>query len=97
MHGKTSLIYHDGKGIFRGLSNPFTATRYHSLIVRRSSVPPDLIVSAWTEDGTVMGLRHRRYEVEGVQFHPESFLTAEGPRLLRNFLEGLFEPAETQA
>jgi anthranilate synthase/aminodeoxychorismate synthase-like glutamine amidotransferase len=91
MHGKTSLIYHDGKGIFRGLSNPFTATRYHSLIVRRSSVPDTLEVSAWTEDGTVMGLRHRKYALEGVQFHPESFLTIEGPRMLRNFLEGLFE------
>ncbi len=93
MHGKTSLVYHDGKGIFQGLSNPFTATRYHSLLVRRSSVPEELAVSAWTEDGTVMGLRHRRLAVEGVQFHPESFLTVEGPGLLRNFLEGLFETA----
>jgi len=94
MHGKTSLIYHDGKSIFHGLSNPFTATRYHSLIVRRSSVPACLEVSAWTEDGMVMGLRHREFPIEGVQFHPESFLTTEGPRLLRNFLEGLFEPAK---
>jgi para-aminobenzoate synthetase component II len=93
MHGKTSLIYHDGKSIFHGLSNPFTATRYHSLIVRRSSVPACLEISAWTEDGTVMGLRHKEFAIEGVQFHPESFLTTEGPRLLRNFLEGLFEPA----
>jgi anthranilate synthase/aminodeoxychorismate synthase-like glutamine amidotransferase len=91
MHGKTSLIYHDGKGIYRGLSNPFTATRYHSLIVRRSSVPACLEISAWADTGEVMGLRHREYPLEGVQFHPESFLTLEGPRLLRNFLEGLFE------
>jgi anthranilate synthase/aminodeoxychorismate synthase-like glutamine amidotransferase len=93
MHGKTSLIYHDGKGVFRGLSNPFTATRYHSLIVRRDSVPDTLEISAWTEDGTVMGLRHKKFALEGVQFHPESFLTIEGPRILRNFLEGLFETA----
>jgi anthranilate synthase/aminodeoxychorismate synthase-like glutamine amidotransferase len=93
MHGKTSLIYHDDKGIFRGMSNPFTATRYHSLIVRRSSVPETLEISAWTEDRTVMGLRHKQFAVEGVQFHPESFLTVEGPRLLRNFLEGLFQTA----
>jgi len=93
MHGKTSLIYHDGKSIYHGLSNPFTATRYHSLIVRRSSLPDCLEVSAWTDAGEVMGLRHREVALEGVQFHPESFLTSEGPRLLRNFLEGLFEKA----
>jgi anthranilate/para-aminobenzoate synthase component II len=79
--------------LFRSLSNPFTATRYHSLIVRRESVPDTLEISAWTEDGTVMGLRHKKYPLEGVQFHPESFLTVEGPRILRNFLEGLFETA----
>ena len=93
MHGKTSLIYHDGKTIYHGLSKPFTATRYHSLIVRRSSVPDCLEISAWTESGEVMGLRHRQYPLEGVQFHPESFLTAEGPRLLRNFLEGMLQGA----
>jgi anthranilate synthase/aminodeoxychorismate synthase-like glutamine amidotransferase len=94
MHGKTSLIYHDGKSIYHGLSNPFTATRYHSLIVRRSSLPDCLDVSAWAETGEVMGLRHREFPLEGVQFHPESFLTVEGPRLLRNFLEGTFEKAQ---
>jgi anthranilate synthase component 2 len=87
MHGKTSEIHHDGKTIFRGLPNPFTATRYHSLIVARDSVPPVLEVSAWTEDGLVMGLRHRSLRMEGVQFHPESILTAAGKDLLRNFLE----------
>ncbi len=91
MHGKTSLIYHDSKGLYHGISNPFVATRYHSLIVRRSSLPDCLELSSWTEDGEVMGVRHKEYALEGVQFHPESFLTAEGPRLLRNFLEGLFE------
>ncbi len=88
MHGKTSPIHHDGKGIFAGLSNPFTATRYHSLIVERSSVSSDFEVSAWTEDGVVMGLRWRGEgaPMDGVQFHPESFLTLEGPQLLRNYL-----------
>ena len=92
MHGKTCLIYHDGKGIYHGLSNPFVATRYHSLIVRRSSIPETLEVSAWAESGEVMGVRHKRHPLDGVQFHPESFLTVEGPRLLRNFLEGTVEP-----
>jgi anthranilate synthase component II len=87
MHGKTSEIHHDGRTIFRGLPNPFTATRYHSLIVARESVPAELEVSAWTEDGLVMGLRHRSVRMEGVQFHPESILTAAGKDLLRNFLE----------
>jgi anthranilate synthase component 2 len=86
MHGKTSEIRHDGKGVFAGLSNPFTATRYHSLIVLAETVPDDLEVSARTEDGQVMGLRHRRFPIEGVQFHPESILTVEGKRLLANFL-----------
>jgi len=86
MHGKTSLIHHDGRGVFAGLPNPFEATRYHSLIVDRSSVPPELEISAETDDGIVMGLRHREYAVEGVQFHPESILTASGHDLLRNFL-----------
>jgi len=86
MHGKTSEIRHDGKGVFAGLSNPFTATRYHSLIVLAETVPDELEVSARTEDGQVMGLRHRRFPIEGVQFHPESILTVEGKRLLANFL-----------
>ncbi|MGB9792727.1 MAG: anthranilate synthase component II [Thermacetogeniaceae bacterium] len=86
MHGKTSLIYHDGRTIFRGLQNPFEATRYHSLILRRESLPDCLEVTAETEMGEVMGVRHRQLFVEGVQFHPESILTAEGKKLLRNFL-----------
>lgn len=86
MHGKTSEIHHDGKTIFAGLASPFTATRYHSLIVERDSLPDCLQVSAWTDDGVVMGLRHRQFPVEGVQFHPESILTAAGKQLLRNFL-----------
>ena len=86
MHGKTSEIRHDGRTVFRGLPDPFTATRYHSLIVERDTVPDCLEVSAWTEDGTVMGLRHRELALEGVQFHPESILTRAGHDLLRNFL-----------
>ena len=86
MHGKTSVIRHDGRGVFAGLPNPFEATRYHSLIVDRASVPPELEITAETDDGIVMGLRHREYAVEGVQFHPESILTASGHDLLRNFL-----------
>jgi anthranilate synthase/aminodeoxychorismate synthase-like glutamine amidotransferase len=88
MHGKTSPIHHDGRGVFRGLSNPFEATRYHSLVIRRESFTnPDFVVSAWTDEGEIMGVRHRTWPLHGVQFHPESFLTTEGPRLLRNFLE----------
>jgi anthranilate synthase/aminodeoxychorismate synthase-like glutamine amidotransferase len=87
MHGKTSNIRHDGKGVFAGLSNPFVATRYHSLVVLAETVPPDLEITARAEDGQVMGLRHRRFPVEGVQFHPESILTVEGKRLLANFLQ----------
>ena len=86
MHGKTSQIHHDQQHLFAGLPNPFTATRYHSLIVERESLPECLAVSAETEDGIIMGLRHRDYAVEGVQFHPESILTGEGKNLLRNFL-----------
>jgi anthranilate synthase/aminodeoxychorismate synthase-like glutamine amidotransferase len=86
MHGKTSEIHHDGQGLFSGLPNPFVATRYHSLVVDPGSVPADLEVTATSSDGVVMGLRHRTLRVEGVQFHPESVLTASGPALLANFL-----------
>ena len=86
MHGKTSAIEHDGKGIFSKLPTPLTCTRYHSLIVEEETLTPDLVVSAWTSDGEIMGLRHRRWPVVGVQFHPESILTREGKRLLENFL-----------
>lgn len=89
MHGKTSMIHHDGRGLFAGLSNPFVATRYHSLIVERETLPAVLEVSAWTEEGEIMGLRHRELAVDGVQFHPESILTLEGKRLLGNFLATL--------
>jgi anthranilate synthase/aminodeoxychorismate synthase-like glutamine amidotransferase len=89
MHGKTSPIEHDGKTIFDGLSNPFDATRYHSLLVRRETLPGCLEISAWTREGEIMGLRHRRQPIEGVQFHPESILTLEGKRLLGNFLKRL--------
>lgn len=88
LHGKVSEIHHDGQTIFREMSQPFIATRYHSLIVERESLPDCLEVSAQTRDGIIMGLRHRKYPVEGVQFHPESILTAEGKVLLRNFLQG---------
>jgi anthranilate synthase component 2 len=87
MHGKTSEVKHDGKTIFSGLQNPMTCTRYHSLIVSEKGLPADLEVTARTADGTIMGLRHREYPVEGVQFHPESVLTQDGKRLIKNFLE----------
>ncbi|RMF45568.1 MAG: aminodeoxychorismate/anthranilate synthase component II [Deltaproteobacteria bacterium] len=87
MHGKVSAIHHDDTGLFSGMGNPFEATRYHSLIVERDSLPDCLRVNAWTDDGLIMGLAHRELPVHGVQFHPESILTAEGKRLLRNFLE----------
>jgi anthranilate synthase/aminodeoxychorismate synthase-like glutamine amidotransferase len=87
MHGKTSEIRHDGKGIFRGVANPFTATRYHSLVVARKRFPKELALIAQTEDGTVMALRHRKHPVFGVQFHPESIMTTEGKKVLKNFLE----------
>ncbi|MBI2468189.1 MAG: aminodeoxychorismate/anthranilate synthase component II [Candidatus Rokubacteria bacterium] len=87
VHGKTSWIHHDGCGVFTALPSPFEATRYHSLIVRREGLPDCLEVSAWTEDGLIMGLRHRTATVEGVQFHPESILTSAGKALLRNFLD----------
>jgi anthranilate synthase/aminodeoxychorismate synthase-like glutamine amidotransferase len=86
MHGKTSAISHDGRGVFRGLGDPFVATRYHSLVILRDTVPEALEVSAWSEDGEIMGVRHRQHPIEGVQFHPESILTVEGKRLLGNFL-----------
>jgi len=87
MHGKTSEVEHDGKTIFTGVASPMTCTRYHSLIVSEKNLPGELEVSARTADGTIMGLRHRNYPVEGVQFHPESVLTNDGKRLVRNFLE----------
>jgi anthranilate synthase/aminodeoxychorismate synthase-like glutamine amidotransferase len=88
LHGKTSTIEHDGRGVFAGLTQPFAAARYHSLIVEEAGLPPDLVVTARTrEDGAIMGLRHRVWPVHGVQFHPESILTSEGRRILRNFLE----------
>lgn len=87
MHGKTSKIMHDGKTVFKGVPNPFEATRYHSLIVEPRSVPAVLQVTAHTAEGEIMGLRHKKYKVEGVQFHPESILTDEGRVILRNFLE----------
>ena len=87
MHGKSSQIHHSGQGVFAGLPNPFSAIRYHSLVVQRDRLPDCLEVTAWTDDGTIMGLRHRHYPVEGVQFHPESFMTESGKDLLRNFLK----------
>ena len=87
VHGKTWEVLHDGKGVFAGLPEPLVAVRYHSLVVERAGLPSDLLVTAWTRDGLVMGLRHRRYPVEGVQFHPESMLTQAGEKLLANFLD----------
>ena len=86
MHGKTSNIYHDGRRIYTNLKNPFMATRYHSLIVDKETLPDCFEISAWTDDGIIMGIRHTTYEIEGVQFHPESILTAVGKNLLRNFM-----------
>ena len=90
MHGKTSLIHHDGKGVYRGLENPFEATRYHSLIIKNGTLPDDFLITAWTEDAGVereiMGVRHKTWPLEGVQFHPESFLTTAGHELLGNFI-----------
>ena len=88
MHGKLSAIHHDGRGVFAGLSQDFTATRYHSLIIERDTLPACLEISAETADGIIMGLRHREYPIEGVQFHPEAILTEHGHDLLRNFLQG---------
>ena len=86
MHGKSSLVHHNSQGVLAGLPNPFPAIRYHSLMVRREGLPDCLEVTAWADDGTIMGLRHRQYPVEGVQFHPESFMTEAGKDLLKNFL-----------
>jgi anthranilate synthase/aminodeoxychorismate synthase-like glutamine amidotransferase len=97
MHGKTSQISHDGEGLFAGIPTPFTATRYHSLIVERDSIPDVLAVTAESEDGLVMGLRHRELPIVGVQFHPESILTHSGHDLLRNFLATTHTPAETSS
>lgn len=88
MHGKSSLIYHDGQGLFEGIENPFPAIRYHSLAVHRDSLPDCLKITAWTDDGTIMGLKHDKYPVVGVQFHPESFMTGHGKDILKNFLKG---------
>jgi anthranilate synthase component II len=87
MHGKSSLVYHNKQGVFDGLPSPLSAIRYHSLIVKREGLPDCLEVTAWTENGTIMGLRHRQHPVEGVQFHPESFMTERGKDILRNFLQ----------
>jgi anthranilate synthase component 2 len=88
MHGKTSQIHHTGVGVFEGMSNPMTATRYHSLVIDRPTCPDTLEITAWVDDGTIMGVRHRQYpHIQGVQFHPESILTVEGKHLLKNFLQ----------
>jgi anthranilate synthase/aminodeoxychorismate synthase-like glutamine amidotransferase len=87
MHGKSSLIYHANQGVFAGIPNPFSAIRYHSLAVKRNSLPECLEITAWTDDGEIMGIRHRQHQVEGVQFHPESFMTENGKQLLSNFLK----------
>lgn len=88
MHGKTSLIHHTNTGVFRNLPNPYTATRYHSLVIERETIPDCLEITAWTEDGEIMGVRHKTLTIEGVQFHPESILTEHGHELLDNFLKG---------
>lgn len=93
VHGKLGQMYHDGTGVFTGLPSPFAATRYHSLIVERASLPEKLVVNSWLEDGTIMGLRHRELPIEGVQFHPESIASENGHALLRNFLDRLAVPA----
>ncbi len=87
MHGKTSAIYHNNTGVFEGLTNPFTATRYHSLVIERSTLPDCLEITAWTEDGEIMGVRHKTLAIEGIQFHPESILSEHGHQMLENFLK----------
>lgn len=86
LHGKTSEIFHDGKGIYKGIENPFVATRYHSLIIDKKTLPKEFEISAWTKQDEIMGIRHRKYQIEGVQFHPESILTVRGKDLLKNYL-----------
>jgi anthranilate synthase component 2 len=97
MHGKTSPIHHDGRTIFRGLPDPFDATRYHSLVIERATLPACLEVSAWTDEGEIMAVRHRELPLEGIQFHPESILTLEGKLLLRNFLDSTREDGNVAA
>lgn len=87
MHGKTSLVFHNGKGIFKNVENPFEATRYHSLAIKKETLINDFEISAWTVDGEIMGIRHKKLPIEGVQFHPESILTKEGKKILKNFLD----------
>ena len=89
MHGKSSLIHHDGKGVLQELPNPFDAIRYHSLAIQQEGLPDCLEVTAWTDKGIIMGVRHREYPVEGIQFHPESIMTQVGKDILRNFLRGI--------
>jgi anthranilate synthase component 2 len=96
MHGKTSPIHHDARGVFEGLPDPFDATRYHSLVIDPATLPPVLERTAWTAEGEIMGVRHREHFVEGVQFHPESILTREGKRLLANFLARIPAPSEAR-
>ncbi len=86
MHGKTSMIHHNGRGVFKGIENPFEATRYHSLVIEKTSLPDCLEITAWTDDGEIMGVQHKTLAVEGIQFHPESILTKEGKKILANFL-----------
>ena len=86
LHGKTSQVFHDGKSIFKEIKNPFTAARYHSLIINKDTVPIEFDISAWTEYGVIMGIRHKKYKLEGIQFHPESFLTPSGLKILKNFI-----------
>ncbi|MDI2585701.1 aminodeoxychorismate/anthranilate synthase component II [Psychrobacillus sp. NEAU-3TGS] len=87
MHGKTSLVFHDGKGVNEQMPNPFHATRYHSLLVEKESLPDCLEVTSWTEEGEIMGIRHKEFPIEGVQYHPESIMTQDGKKLIRNFIE----------
>jgi len=90
MHGKTSLIHHDGKSVFENIANPFVATRYHSLVIAKDNFPNELEISATTDDGTIMGLRHKTFPLEGVQFHPESILTTEGEKIMGNWMKNIF-------
>ena len=97
MHGKTSEVYHDGKTVFEGVELPCVATRYHSLVVDRETLPSELEISAWTEDGVIMGFRHTQYPIEGIQFHPESVLTTEGPKMVANWLAAVDARTATPA